>query len=159
MPAMTDPTDSLVGFQKALDDGELSLRRGELDNNLFVHFDQPQGITRLTYVRIDQGTVTALAVFVGTEPLKGLPCFQLGIAVPESHRRRVLAKAIVEAAVAELKNGLSRNKIQAFYVEAIVGADNVASQRVSAATISETPKAITDEFSGLPALQYLRKVG
>jgi GNAT superfamily N-acetyltransferase len=159
MPAMTDPTDSLLGFQKALDDRELHLQRGERDKELFVHADQPQGVMRLTYVRIDQGIATALAVFVIAEPLEGLPCFQLGIAVPETHRRRGLAKAIVEAAIAEMKHGFARNNIASFYIEAIVGADNIASQRVVAATLSDKPKEIIDKFSRLPALQYLRKVG
>jgi RimJ/RimL family protein N-acetyltransferase len=156
---MTDPTDSLNGFQKALEEGELRLHRGELDHELSVLSDRPQGAMRMTYARIQDRTVTALAVFVLTEPIEGLPCFQLGIAVPEAHRRQGRAKSIVEAAIAEMKNGFSRNKIPAFYVEAIVGADNVASQRVAAATLSDAPTAVTDQLSGLPALQYLRKVG
>lgn len=159
MPAMTNPTNSLKGFQKALDDGELRLQRGELDPELSVLADRPQGEMRMTYARVEDGTVTALAVFVLTEPVEGLPCFQLGIAVPDALRRQGRAKTIVESAVAEMKNGFSRNGISTFYVEAIVGADNVASQRVAAATLSDTPKNCTDQFSGLPALQYMRKVG
>ena len=63
-----------------------------------------------------------------------------------------------EAAIVEIKNGLARNNLRAFYVEAIVGAHNEPSRRVAAATIADTPKEVTDEFSGLPAFQYLRKV-
>ncbi|HEX7893111.1 MAG TPA: hypothetical protein VF447_02895 [Terriglobales bacterium] len=159
MPAMTDPTDSLKSFQKALDDGELRLQRGELDPDLFVFADRPEGETRMTYARIEDGTVTALAVFVLTERVESLPCFQLGIAVPDTLRRQGRAKTIVEAAIAEMKNGFSRAGMPAFYVEAIVGADNLASQQVAAATLSDTPKKCMDQFSGVPALQYMRKVG
>lgn len=156
---MTDPTDSLKSFQKALDDGELRLQRGELDPDLFVFADRPEGETRMTYARIEDGTVTALAVFVLTERVESLPCFQLGIAVPDTLRRQGRAKTIVEAAIAEMKNGFSRAGMPAFYVEAIVGADNLASQQVAAATLSDTPKKCMDQFSGVPALQYMRKVG
>jgi hypothetical protein len=93
-----------------------------------------------------------------TEPIEGIPCFQLGCAVPAAYRGQGRAKNIVDAAIIEMKNGLARNKISAFYVEAIVGAHNTASQHVAAATISTTPKEVTDQFSGLPALQYLRKI-
>ena len=158
MPAMTDPFESLTSFQKAFDDRELQLQRGEIDRELFVHADRPQGEMRLTYARVQRKTVTALAIAVLTEPIEGIPCFQLGVAVPEAYRGQGRAKSIVEAAIAEMKSGLARNNLRAFYVEAIVGAHNKSSQRVAAATISATPKEVTDEFSGLPALQYLRKV-
>ena len=43
-------------------------------------------------------------------------------------------------------------------MEAIVGADNKASQRVAEQFISETPVAMTDQISGLPAFQYVRRI-
>ena len=57
-----------------------------------------------------------------------------------------------------MKNGMARNGLKTFYVEAIVGMHNTASQRVAAKVISDKPVATTDAASGLPALQYLRKV-
>jgi len=68
------------------------------------------------------------------------------------------AKSVVAAAIAELRHGLSRNKISSFHVEAIVSTDNEPSKRVAEATISATLVAVTDEGSGLPALQYVRKI-
>jgi hypothetical protein len=158
LPTMTDPSDALRSFQQAFIDGEMQLRRGEIDPELFVHVDRPQGETRFTYVRLQHRTVTALAIFVLTEPIEGIPCFQLGCAVPEAYRGQGRAKSIVDASIIEMKNGLARNKIPAFYVEAIVGTHNEASQHVAAAAISSTPVEVTDQFSGLPALQYLRKI-
>ncbi len=78
MPAMTDPTDSLKSFQQAFLDRELILQRGTIDPKLFVHADQPQGEMRLTYAQCEGKTVTALAIAVLTEPIEGIPCFQLG---------------------------------------------------------------------------------
>jgi hypothetical protein len=155
---MTDPFDSLISFQRALSEGEMQVQRGAIDSKLFVHVDQPEGTARFTYVYLQRGSVTALAIFVLTEPIEGIPCFQLGVAVPVAYRGQGRAKKVVDAAIIEMKNGLARNKISAFYVEAIVGAHNDPSQHVAAATISSAPKAITDEFSGLPAFQYLRRI-
>lgn len=62
------------------------------------------------------------------------------------------------AATAELQKGLSRSGIPAFYIEAVVGIDNEPSKRGAAATISTAPVQITDEFSGIPALHYIRKI-
>lgn len=159
MPALTDPTDTLVSFQKALLDGEIQLQPGALDKNIFVHTDRPAGTPRLTYVKLDRRQVTALAVFVLVEPIDGVRCFQIGYAVPEAMRCQGRAKDIVNAAMSELWNGLSRNGFSSLCIEAIVGADNDASKSVAAATISSAPKAITDEASGSPAFHYVRTFG
>jgi hypothetical protein len=159
MASMTDPMDALLSFQQALLRGEICLRAGELDPNLYVHADNPApGVTRISYVRLDDQTVKAFANFVLTEPIDGFPCFQVGVAVPLAYRGKGYAKSTVAAAINELKNGLSRNKTPSFYVEAIVSIDNEPSKRVAEATVSSSPTAVTDEFSGLPALQYVRKV-
>jgi hypothetical protein len=156
---MTDPSDALTSFQQALIDDEIKLQRGQLDPELFVLLDHPNGEPRFTYVRLKGRTVTALVILVLADPLKGTPCFQIGCAVPNAYRNQGRAKDAVEAAIAELKHGLARNKISTFYVEAVVGTHNEPSQRVAAATISAAPAEITDEVSGLPALHYLRKIG
>jgi hypothetical protein len=101
----------------------------------------------------------ALVIVVMGDPIGGLPCFELGVAVPEAYRSQGRAKKTVEAAIAELKHGLARNKISTFYVEAVVGTANEASKRVAAAVISASPVAGTDHLSWLPALQYVRKIG
>jgi hypothetical protein len=153
MASMTDPTDALVSFQQALLDGEINLRPGELDPDIFVHADSPApGVMRITYVRLDGRTVKAFVNVVSAGHMQGLPCFQLGVAVPVQYRNKGYAKSTLASAIAELKNGFSRTQIPSFYVEGIVGIDNEPSKRASAATISSTPTAITDDVSGLPAL-------
>jgi hypothetical protein len=159
MAAMTDPSEAMRLFQQALAVGQIPLQKGDLDQSLFMHVDQPNGHTRFTYVRLNGLTVVALVMFVVVDPLDGLPCFQIGYAVPEAYRGQGQAKGVVRAGIAELKNGLSRAHPGAtFYVEAVVGSDNEASKRVAESTISTTPDAITDSVSGLPALHYVRKV-
>jgi hypothetical protein len=158
MPQMTDPFAALESFQEVLTNDVMPLQRGIIDPELFVRLDHPNGSTRVTYVRLDRRTVTALVMFVQVDPLEGKPCFQIGYAVPERYRAQGRAKDIVNAAIAELKRGLTGNGVQAFYIEAIVGTDNEPSMRVATATISTSPVQITDDVSGLPALHYVRKV-
>jgi hypothetical protein len=156
---MTDPMVALVSFQQALLDGEIKLRVGELDRDIFVHADKPTpDVSRITYVRLDGRTVKAFVNVISAGFVDGLPCFQLGVAVPVQYRNKGYAKSTLASAIAELKNGLTRNRIPSFYIEGIVSVDNEPSKRASAATISSSPTAITDEDSGLPALQYLRKI-
>lgn len=120
--------------------------------------DQPDGNIRLSYVRLDGMKLTAFAVLAVTEPIDGTPCFQIGVAVPEQFRRQGRAKEIMTAALAEMASGFGRAGVKEFYVEAIVSVDNEASNRAAASVLSDDPKSVTDQFSGEPALQYLRLV-
>lgn len=153
---MTDPSDALQSFQKEL--LKISLQRGTIYSDLYLHFDQPDGKVRLTYVRLDGGTVIAYVSFIQHTPIDRTPCFQVGYAVPEAYRNRGLATETVKMALAEMEKGYRKTQLANFCVEAIVGTENKPSQRVAERTISATPVAIKDEISGLPALQYIRKI-
>ncbi len=159
MAAMTDPTDALVSFQAALLQGVIPVQPGAVDPNLYVHRDTPaDGVLRLSYVKLDGKTVTAFVVYVWGEPVDGVPCLQIGYAVPPEFRNQGLAKAAIRSSLEELKVGLGRNGVEKFYVEAVVGADNDVSNSVAYQVLSETRNTITDEFSGCPAFQYLKLV-
>lgn len=158
MPAMTDPHDGLVSFQDALTKGLVSPGRGELDPDLLVLVDSPAGEARLTYARVDGGVVTAFAVLVRADPVAGMPCFGIGWAVPAEMRGQGRARDVVHSAIRELRHGLGRNGVTAFHVEAVVGEGNAASRGVAERVIAPVGKPVTDGVSGLPAIQYLRKV-
>lgn len=154
---MTDPSNALQSLQaELLRVGVTQLQRGVLDRDLRVHFDKPDGGLRVTYVRLDGSTVTAFVEFASCEPIERTPCYAVGYAVPEKYRNQGRAKEILKAALSEMQRGFGR--LGAFYVEAIVGADNRASQRVAEQVISGAPEAITDKVSGLPAFRYVRRI-
>ena len=156
--SMTDPTDTLTGFQQAFLDGLIRPKRCDLDRDLFVVQDEPAGVHRLTYVRFDKLRVTALGVFVAVEPIKGVACFQLGYAVPPEYRGHGYASDLVLSALAEMHNGLGRNGVEKFCIEAVVGEENAVSRRVAEKIGFGTPKEIIDELSGKSALQYVLQV-
>src|SRR4029077_9806441 len=149
---MTDPMHALLSFQQEFLVLKPKLKPTRLDPSLYLHVDAPNGEIRVTFVRFEGKTVTALVIFAEGEPINGIHCYDIGYAVAEVYRNQGRAKEIVAAAIKELKgNG------EAFYVNAIVAADNVASQRVAAQAVSETPDPITEAISGLPAFKYLRR--
>ncbi|WP_455233490.1 GNAT family N-acetyltransferase [Geopseudomonas aromaticivorans] len=157
MPVMTDPMNALIDLQKAVRKG-FATQPGEINPALRVVFDKPEGHARITYARIEQGRVKALAIFLMVEPIDGIACLQVGYAVPEFYHGRGWATEIVEQGIQELRKGMGRNGGKQFYVEAIVGKDNLASQRVAAKIFPDAPRETTDSVSGEPALAYTRLV-
>lgn len=156
---MIDPSNAMESFQQILLTGSVQLQRGDINPDIFVHADTPaQGKFRLTYVNLDDVQIIAFVNFAPCEPIEGIPCLQIGYAVPKPYRNQGRAKKAIEMAILEMQNGYKRAGIVKFYIEAIVEIDNIASQRVAQQTISSNPKSIIDEISGLPAFQYLRIV-
>jgi hypothetical protein len=78
--------------------------------------------------------------------------------VAEKYRGQGKGKDIMTAAMKELANGFSRTPITTFYIEAVIGEDNEACHKIAAKLLSAMPTPITDELSGTPAFQYLKKV-
>lgn len=155
MVAMTDPTNALASFQQALDHGALDMEIGRMDPAVRFYFDQEHGVPRFTYVKLHGGTVSAFASFILADPIEDQLCFQCGYAVPEAYRGQGMATDILSAGIAELRNGFVGNP--PFWVEAIVGLKNVASQRVAEKVLEASRNQVTDQISGQPALQFQRR--
>jgi hypothetical protein len=157
---MTDPSDGMKSFQQELRHGGIAIHVAKTDLNLFVHRDAPNGPPeyRFTYVRLKGKTVTAMEIFAAQPPEDGKPYFAVGYAVPKRFQKQGRAKDILVAAIADMQAGLVRNGIPEFYIEAIVGAGNMASRKVAEQVISNEPEAITEGLSGLPAFKYVRRI-
>lgn len=158
MSAMTDPTPAMESMEAAIKGRRLQLDRCHYDREMGAFADQVNGMTRLAYVRLDDQGVAAFVNLVLTDVIDGVPSFQAGVAVPERNRRRGYAKALLEAVIKEMAYGYGKTPMKAFTVEAVVSVDNVASNAVCRAVLSETPEAITDHPTGEPALHYVRRV-
>jgi hypothetical protein len=152
---MTDPQDALVSFQEALEQKAFRLDRCSFEPTMWVHQDSINGLVRITYARNVGKRVVAFVNFVQGQPFNDGPCFNVGWAVPTSHRNQGLATRTVRDALVELSVGF--RGYGTFSVEAVVGEDNLASQKVAARTICDAPLMITDSVSGLPAFLYRRR--
>ncbi len=156
--ALPDLSLALRSFQQALDNGQIALRPGSLDAQLFVHLDRPNGELRLTYVRLEQAKVTALVQFIQADPVAMEPCFSVGWAVPEELWGQGRVGEAFMAAVKELRHGMAPQGMTAFWIEGIVGADNKASQRAAEKVISAPVATDTDSHAGVPVVQYIRRI-
>jgi hypothetical protein len=81
--AMTDPANSLRSFQEELLLGTILLSRTKLDPNLFIYRDNVGAAPRMSYARLEDRTVTAMAIFTPETPINCVPSVSIGYAVPE----------------------------------------------------------------------------
>lgn len=156
--SLPNPHDAMQSLEQAIACGEVRLQKGRVDPTLWMTVDKPNGEMRLTYVRLEASKVVALVMAIACDPYESKPCFNLGYAVAEPCRRQGYAKEIVKSAIAEMKTGFGGAGIVEFYIEAIVGEDNLASIRVAEQVISTSFNSKPDDFTGVPIRQYLLRV-
>lgn len=152
---MTDPMDSLNLLQQALDENLVSFDPCEIHPEVAVHYDTPNNAARFTYAIFNGRVAQSIALFVMTEPVEGVSCFQMGWATIESARGKGLATNVVSKGLAELKSGMKRNGIDKFFIEAVIAESNIQSIKLADRLFSEKAKACTDSFSGVSAVQFL----
>lgn len=156
MGSMTDPLQALNSFQQDVRRG-LPVIPTEKYKSTYVIRDELNEKVRYTYLKIEHGRVKAIAMFVTAGFIKGIPCFQTGYAVPVTYRNRGWATQILKEGIDELQQGFSAHGHGDFYIEAVVGVDNIASQHVAQKVLGQSVPT-TDEPSGQPALTYLRRI-
>lgn len=158
MPAIVDPHIGFESFQQALRDGTIAPVLCEGHSDLYMVLDEPeQGVKRLTYAVISGASAKAYAVYIQAEDLEGKPCFGVGYATDGNYRNQGIATALVSESMAELYKGIAPHlRRPGIYVEAIVGVDNFASQKVASRTLSTEPEPTKDSVSGEPALHYVK---
>ena len=158
MHRLPDPMDTLEAFQKCVVRAGLPMQPCEIHPGIKVFSDSPKGIGRLTYARVEHGRTRALAVYVVTDPFEGLPCFNIGYAVPEFYRGQGLATDVLRKSIDELRAGLARNGISRFYIEAVVSIYNEASMRVAGKVLAVEPEGGVDSNTGDPIWIYRKLV-
>ncbi len=160
LPSLTDPMEGLESFQPAFRAKQLHVVKGDLDASIWVHFDEPaDGVHRYSYAKTRGDKVIGLVMVVQVEAIDGLPCFGVGYAVPEDERRKGIAKALLASSIAEFRNGVARNGLKDLWFEAVIGVENVASQRVAEAVLDVVPSTGEDNISGEPVLVFARRYG
>ena len=71
MSSMTDPMDSLKLLQQAINENVVSFGPCEINPEVAVHFDTPNGTARFTYAIFNEQEAQSIALFVMTEPVEG----------------------------------------------------------------------------------------
>ncbi|UFM68545.1 GNAT family N-acetyltransferase [Leclercia adecarboxylata] len=155
MPEIVDPTDSLISFQQALSNGSIRLSPCVVHTDMKVLLDDANGTPRITYAFVQGETVKGVAVYVPVDPVEGKPCFGVGYAVADEFKMQGVCTKLLTASIEEMQYGF-RNSFSEFYVEAIVGVDNQASNKLASKVLSVTPESGKDSHSGKPINQYMK---
>ncbi|GFM85883.1 hypothetical protein PSCICO_12820 [Pseudomonas cichorii] len=156
MVTMADPLQALISFQQDVR-RRLPVVPTERYRGTYVIRDELNEKVRYTYLKIEHGRVKAIAMFVTVGLVEGIPCFQMGYAVPVTYRNRGWATQIIKEGIDELQRGFSAHGHGDFYVEAVVGMDNIASQHVAQKVLGQS-SPITDGPSGQSALAYMKRI-
>lgn len=156
MSIMANPMEALLSYQQALR-ANMPIDPNELDADYLKRSGQVAGATRFDYVKIIDGEVLALAMFVEEEPHNGTARYSLAYAVSETHRGRGLAVEAIKKGIEDLKEKYGRARVKSFYVEALIDQTNAPSIKVAKQVLSDSGFATPDSETGTPALLFYRK--
>ncbi|AME28657.1 GNAT family N-acetyltransferase [Burkholderia sp. PAMC 26561] len=157
MVEMTNPLTALISYQAAYKEGRIRPQACPSPSDLVVLMDKETGPLRVSYALIEHGVVKGIAIFIAGPHIDQIPLFDIGYAVDENFRCQGVATKVMEQSISEMRAGFGRH-IPRFYLQAVIGTTNVASQKVAARIFGSSPKPITDSVSGQPALAYLRLI-
>lgn len=157
MADMTNPYTALVSYQAAYREGRIRPERCALHPNMVGLRDEETGKVRYSYALVEEGMVKGLALFIAGLPEAHIPLFNVGYAVDERYRGQGIAARVMEAGIAEMR-AATKKPFQSFYVKAVIGMSNLASQKVAERIFTSVPRDIVDGVSGQPALLYLRLI-
>ncbi|MEX3171645.1 GNAT family N-acetyltransferase [Serratia quinivorans] len=157
MAEITDPHDSLVGFQMALDTHGILPKKCVLHTELSELSDYAESEPRLTYALIENGIAKGIVIYVAAPNHNGIRCLSIGYAVVEQFRNQGIAKELIEKSIDELRLKF-KGKIQKFYIVAVIDKTNILSQKVASQVISQDPMEIIEVLSNKPAYRYVRLI-
>lgn len=159
MAEMVDPYIGLQSYQRALLRKLIAPSPCEIHPEIVVLRDDAEGKSRLTYALIEEDVVKATVVYVQTEPIKGVLCFDVGYSVADGFRNQGIAARVLEKSIIEMTHGLGCY-IKRFYIEAVIGTSNLASQKVATKVLSpeSARREVIDSVSGQPAFVYIRLI-
>lgn len=158
MSLMTNPMEALVDYQSVLDSG-IEIDPSEFDGVYLKRSGEiVENVTRFDYVKIVDRQVQALAMFVHEDPYNAVERFSVAYAVAEKFRGRNLAIEAVTKGIDDLRQVLARNKVQKFYLEALIDKSNLHSIKVAEKIFLSSGIAAVDDETGTPALLFYRLI-
>ena len=134
-----DVMDALNGFEDALNRREIHIQPGDVDQNISVHLDRPDGVSRrFTYAFGTTGEdigkdfeVACVAVMVEEPSRDGISTWGASYAVAPRHRKQGFGTNIFAIACRELHAGLQRNGTNKVRIVVVIDEDNTASIRIA----------------------------
>lgn len=150
--------EGLKQISLAVKNGTISLEKGRISNDIYVHADHPNGTPRISYIirsPAETGKVIARCVVLMDRAIGTVPVWQIDWAVDRNYRGKGLGRRIAEMAVAEFCSGMKGKFKEGFMIEAVVDHDNSASNKIAERLIGNV-KTVKDKCRGIASNNYIR---
>ena len=125
--------EGLTQIAIAIKSKSISLERGRVFDDIYVHADAPLGVARVAYVMFSpsiQNEVIARCALLSVGVHDGIPKFQIDWAVLPQYRKKKWGKTVATKALTEFASGMKNVFPYGFYIEAIVDEENEASKQI-----------------------------
>ena len=97
--------------------------------------------------------------YIEAKPNEGKRCFGVDYAVAAPFRGQGIAKAVLASSMEVFASLIAPDLSEpGYYLEAVIGVENEASNQLAKRLISQVPEAIFDSESSLHALYYITPV-
>ncbi len=152
--------NGLKNISVAIAQNMISLEKGRIHDDIYVHADTPEGKTRVSYVMFSstvKNEVIARCSVFNDRVENGVSVWQVDWAVAEQYRNQGFGTAVATKAVEEFKSGMNGRLTGGFCLEAVVDPDNAKSNRIAANLIGNCESGV-DTATGKRAYSYLLHV-
>lgn len=157
MTSNADPMFALRDLQQAMDKGiPLGLR--DLDDEYKARYDEFENGRRFLFAKIVNKEVQALSIFGIVDPIDGIECWAVGIAVSERYRKLGFAAEAVNKGVEELKKIFKQTTLPQFYIEAVIDESNHPSIKLAEKLFTIDRQKIIEGESEKPALWFKKLI-
>lgn len=143
----------------AVKSGSVTLEKGRVSPDLYAHLDTPNGSPRFTYVMLspnDKMKVIARCVLLLDRVEGNRSVWQIDWAVSGPERSKGVGRRLVEQSLVEFEAGMKGKLEGGYFIEAIVDAGNIASNKIGNVCIGG--KEALKDPSGAPVNSYLKRV-
>lgn len=143
----------------AIKEGSITLERGRIFDDIHVHGDMPNGISRITYVMFSpsvQNQVIARCVILHDRTQNGMPIWQIDWAVLNQYRGKGVGTSVATKALTEFTSGMKGILKAGFFVEAVVEEGNEASKKIARELLGNE-KVIINKVTGAHVHNFLKR--
>ncbi|MBE8578453.1 hypothetical protein [Vibrio sp. OPT18] len=150
----------LENISDAIDKNSIELEPGRMFDDVYSHFDKPDGVPRVTYVMFSpsiKNEVIARCAIILERSIDGVGVWSIDWAVKDSYRGQGFGTAIATKASLEFTNGMKPQIQNGFYFEAIVSKNNLASNQIASKLLGNV-KTITNPETKEIVNNYMTKL-
>lgn len=149
----------LKNISDAIDNDLIELEQGRLFDDIYCHFDNPNGTVRVSYVMFSpsvQNEVIARCAIILDRHFNEVGVWTIDWAVRTEYRGQGFGRTIATKAIQEFTNGMKAHMSNGIYLEAIVSVTNISSNKIASRLLGNA-ETITNSKTQEVVNNYLLK--